>query len=75
MMSNLQKAEAIITENIKDGRFGIFDTPNLVGDVMSTLYQDPELCVRICYPYHYFEVFGLTDDEFNQLELFYAELR
>lgn len=29
----------------------------------------------ICYYYEYFEVFGLTDEEFNELKEYYVELR
>jgi len=31
--------------------------------------------IDICYYYEYFEVFGLTDDEFKELCSFYEELK
>ena len=41
---------------------------------MQSLYDDGELQIDICYHYSYFEVFGLSYEEFRELELFYNEL-
>ena len=70
-MSNLEKAKEIIKENIREGRCGIFDCRNVVGDRMSTLYDEDGLTIDICYEWAYFEVFGLSDAEFEELERYY----
>ena len=73
-MNKLDIAKKIIKENYKNADCGIFDTRNIVGDSMTTIYRGNELTIDICYDYAYFEVFGLSDDEFNELERFYNEL-
>lgn len=73
-MSKLEIAKKVIAENIDDARCGIFDTRNIVGDDMDTLYDLDNLTIDICYGYAYFEVFGLTDNEFAELEKYYKSL-
>ena len=41
---------------------------------MVCLNDDVDLIVNICYDYEYFEVFGLSDSEFEELEEYYDEL-
>lgn len=73
-MNNLEKAKQIIKENIGDAACGIFNSRNTVGDYMKTLYADNGLMIDICYCWAYFEVFGLTKEEFIELEEYYADL-
>lgn len=42
---------------------------------MSTIYDEDGLTIDVCYRYSYFEVFGLTDEEFEELKKFYVYLR
>lgn len=74
-MSNLEKAKAIIKKNWENADCGIFDCHNWTGDPMENLYEDDELRIDICWHYSYFEVFGLSEDEFEELEEYYHELR
>ena len=74
-MNKLDIAKRIIKENYKDADCGIFDSQNIVGDTMTTLYEYYDLIIDICYDYSYFEVFGLSEDEFNELEKFYNTLK
>lgn len=74
MKTKLEKAKEIIKNNIKDAKYGIFNSRNIIGDAMDNLYEDDELTVDICYNWEYFEVFGLTDLEFNELVGYYYEL-
>ena len=74
-MDKLEIAKRIIKENIDDARCGIFNTRNLVGDTMETLYDSDDLTIDICYFWMYFEVFGLTEEEFEKLEKYYNSLR
>lgn len=73
-MSKLETAKKIIKQHYKDADCGIFDCRNLVGDVMETLYEQDGLCIDICYFWAYFEVFGLTNEEFEELEKYYKKL-
>lgn len=74
MASKLQTAKDIIAENIKLGYCGIFCTRNIAGDSMDTIYLSDDLQIDICYYWSYFEVFGLTDEEFGELKKYYEEL-
>ena len=74
-MSNLEKAKEIIKENISDADCGIFDSRNIVGDPMTTIYYGDGLRIDICYYWSYFEVFGLSTDEFGELVDYYDKLR
>ena len=73
-MNKLNIAKTIIEQNYEDADCGIFNTPNTMGDPMITIYRGNELIINICYYYSYFEVFGLSKDEFNELEKFYNTL-
>ncbi len=73
-MNNLEKAKSVIKEYYKAGDCGIFNSCNLVGDSMATVYHDDDLWIDICYDYSYFEVFGLSDNEFEDLVKFYKML-
>ena len=73
-MTKFEKAKEIITKNYSEGNCGIFDSHNVVGDWMTNIYTDKELTIDICYTWNYFEVFGLSDEEFNELARYYSTL-
>lgn len=73
-MSKLKIAKEIIKEQYNEADCGIYNSRNIVGDRMHTIYDDGELQIDICYCYAYFEVFGLSYAEFKELELFYNDL-
>lgn len=73
-MNKLEKAKEIIKEYYRSADCGIFDCRNIVGDKMETIYEDDGLTIDICYYYSYFEVFGLSDAEFEDLEKYYDSL-
>lgn len=70
----LDIAKKIIRKNINYARCGIFDTRNVLGDPMESLYCDNGLQIDICFRYEYFEVFGLNGTEFSELKSFYKKL-
>lgn len=72
-MTNLEKAKETIKEHYVP--CGIFNSRNIVGDAMCTIYKDDGLQIDVCYYYEYFEVFGLTDAEFEELEKYYNKLK
>ena len=49
---------------------GIFNSRNICGDPMTTIYDEPAdgVVVDACYEYDYIEIFGLTDEEFEDAE-------
>ncbi len=73
-MSNLEKAKEIVKEYYVCARCGIFDSRNEVGDSMTTIYDGEGLTIDICYYYEYFEVFGLSNADFKELERYYNSL-
>jgi hypothetical protein len=75
MINKLEKAKEIIKENYKYFDCGIFNTRNLVGDDIGTLYNEDGLRIDACWNYSYFEVFGLSDEEFEELKEYYKSLR
>lgn len=73
-MSNLEKAKEIVKSYYSVADCGIFNSRNTVGDNMSTVYEGEDLTIDVCYHYLYFEVFGLSDVEFEELEKYYDSL-
>ena len=73
-MNKLEKAKEIIKEYYKEGNCGIYDSRNIVGDWMTNIYNDNGLAIDICYGWSYFEVFGLSDEEFTELCKYYEKL-
>ena len=78
-MDKLEKAKEIIKENYEYADCGIFNTRNIAGDSMETIYEewygdDDVLTIDICYGWSYFEVFGLSEEEFDELEEYYETL-
>lgn len=70
----LDVAKRIIKENYDTYCCGIFDTHNIAGDDMHTIYKDDSLEIIGCYWYSYLEVFGLSEDDFDELERYYDSL-
>lgn len=73
-MTKLEKAKKIIKKYFKNAKCGIFDVRNWIGDPMTNIYNDDDLAVDICYKYSYFEVFGLSKDDFIELKKYYDSL-
>lgn len=73
-MTKLEKAKQIIEEYLEEAPCGIFDCRNTAGDEMTNIYSADGLDIDICYSWLYFEVFGLSNKEFKELERYYEEL-
>lgn len=73
-MSNLEKAKEIIEKHLGEGGYGLYDERNTEGHPMHTLYAKNGLMIDVCYMFEYFEVFGLTADDFAELYDFYNSL-
>lgn len=48
-------------------RMQTFDTRNVVGDPMETIYEAEGITIDYCEGYNYLEIFGLTDEEYRSL--------
>lgn len=44
-----------------------FNTRNIFGDGLFTIYNKDGITLDYCYYYGYLELFGLSDDEYNSL--------
>lgn len=73
-ISRIEKVKNVIRNRYIDAKCGLFFTRNLVGDHMSTIWEEDGVTIDICYGYEYFEVFGLTEEEENELSAFYKSL-
>jgi len=74
-MNNLEKAKEIVKAYYENADCGIFNCWNTFGDPMVTIYEGEGLTINICYSYAYFEVFGLTNADFKELEEYYYSLK
>ena len=73
--TKLDIAKNIIKENFVYGDCGIFNSRNLIGETTINLYDEDGLIIDICYDWGYFEVFGLSDSEFEELDEYYNSLK
>lgn len=74
MKTKLETAKVVIAEHYREADCGIFSSRNLLPDPIDTIYDEDGLKIDICYYYSYFEVFGLSDEDFAKLEEFYGLL-
>ena len=74
MTKAVEKVKEVIENNIEDALGGIFDCRNTVVDPMETIYDEAGVRIERCREYEYFEVFGLTNEEFSEVESFYEDL-
>jgi len=70
----LLEIKKVMTDSIDYARCGLFDCRNLVNDPMTNIYKGKYFTLDICYQYEYFEVFGMTYEEFKDLYDFYKNL-
>ena len=68
------KVKEKIKEYYDEASCGIYDTRNLVGDAMTTIFRGKYIQLDICFYYSYFEVFGTTEEEFEKLYDYYEGL-
>ena len=67
----LQHIKKLIKEYYSDGDCGLYNTRNILGDQMANVFNGKYFELDLCYHYSYFEIFGTTKDEFEELEKFY----
>lgn len=70
----LEKVKEIIKENYKKFDCGLFFTRNIVGDYMTTLFENKYFTLDGCYDWSYYELFGTTEEEKEEVWKFYCSL-
>lgn len=74
-MNKLEIAKEIIKKYYNSAECGLYDHGNWAGDSLTTVYRKKGLTIDICYGYSYFEVFGLSNEEFEELRAYYNDLQ
>lgn len=69
-----KKVKELIKEYYDMADCGIFDTRNLAGDSMRTIFDGKYFTLDICFSWAYFEVFGATEEEFAELTELYNSM-
>ena len=64
-MNKINKLKRFLQENYPN--IQAFDTRNIVGDYMITVYDEDGITVDYCPYYEYIEIFGLRYEEFKDL--------
>lgn len=70
-----EKVKELIKDYYSDANCGIFNSRNIAGDTMSTIFLGEYFTLDICFGWAYFEVFGTTDKEFKELKKIYEKMR
>lgn len=74
-MARLDAVKNVIKEHILDGDGGLFCRGGMFGDLKETVYEADGVRVLLAKYDAYFEVFGLTSEEFKELQEFYEPLK
>ena len=64
-MNRIEKLKRFLQEKYPNVQ--AFNSRNLVGDYMKTVYNEDGIEVDYCYHYEYIEIFGLSQAEFDSL--------
>lgn len=71
----LEEVKQIIKEYYNHADCGLYNTRNIASDYMINIYDGKYFTVDICFYYSYFEVFGATSEEFEEISEFYDNLQ
>lgn len=64
-MNKIEKLKRFLQENHPNVQ--AFNSRNLVGDYMKTIYDEDGIVVDYAIDWDYIEIFGLSQDEFDSL--------
>lgn len=65
-MDRIEKLRQFLLDEGYEGT-QTFRTRNIVGDYMSTIYEEDGITVDYCGGYDYLEIFGLSNEEYQSL--------
>ena len=73
MTKRVQKLIDYLEENnlVRNDNNQWFNSRNIIGDPMENIYYKDRIAVDYCYGYDYFEVFGLSNEEFSSLKEYF----
>lgn len=74
-MTLLEEIKAVLLANIADALFGIYNEHRPTSDDTHCLFERGGVIVNIYHTYEYFEVLGLSDDAFDEIEEYYDAIR
>ena len=69
-----EKVKELIKKYYNEADCGLYNTRNIVGDSMATIFDGEYFTLDICYNWSYFEIFGTTENEFNELYEIYKKM-
>ena len=76
MEDRIDLIKTVIRDYFDRARHGLFFSQNVVdADYMKNVYRDNGVIVDVCYQHGYFEVFGLSADEQDELYAYYKSLK
>lgn len=75
MNERVEKVKEVIAKYFNQADCGIFNSRNNVGDTLFIVYDEDGVEISVCGDWSYFEVLGLTDEEFAEVYCFYNELQ
>ena len=73
-MNKLDKAKEIITKYFSSADCGLFNTHGIDPET-GVVYDEDGLTINVNFYWCYAEVFGLSDEEFAELEKWYDQMR
>lgn len=65
-MDKIEKLREFIIQSGLKG-FQTFNSRNIIGDSMATIYKQDGITVDYCHYYEYLEIFGLSKTEYRSL--------
>lgn len=65
MNKKVEELIRFLETRFRVGKIQMFDTRNIVGDLMQNIYYKDGIVVDYCSGWHYIEIFGLTYEEFE----------
>ena len=72
----MEELKKFIASTYEEYDCGLFYNRNTVGDNLSVIYEDNKgRRVEGCEEYSYYEVFGLTQEEQDELTKYYNDIR
>lgn len=69
-MTKKEKIKEFLKEYFDEDELPIqaFDTRNVIGDSMRTIYNENGIIIDYCYDWDYIEIFGLSKKDFADLK-------
>lgn len=64
---NFKDVKDFLRKNYKNKNYQIFDSRNIIGDPMETVYSKNGVTIDECTYYGYLEIFGLTEEDFDKI--------